>query len=102
MKQKNRPGALGNSNNSSRQYSNSPVVQRARILKTFAIKPRLSTFELRDMGIMHPAGRVMELRRQGYRIELHWIYEPDANGVDHRLGQYVFQGRKRLQQDMEV
>jgi hypothetical protein len=89
-------GKLGNLKQSKQRYDNSLATQRARILKHFAENPRLSTIQAREeMGILHPCGRVMELRKRGYRIETHWIKEPDLNGVLHRIGLYVFQGMKK-------
>jgi len=88
-------GKLGNPKKSKRSYSNSASSQRARILKHFESCPRLSTMQARnELGILHPPGRVMELRKMGYQIDTHWIYAPDANGVLHRIGQYVFKGIK--------
>lgn len=88
------PAPLGNPNKTKRTYSNSASSQRARILEHFANCPRLSTIEAREeYGILHPGGRVMELRKNGYQIDTHWIFAPDSNGVLHRIGQYVFQGQ---------
>jgi len=93
---KKSPAALGNSKNPKRYYDNSASSQRARILNHFANCPRLSTIEARDeYGILHPCGRVMELRKKGYLIDTHWISAPDSNGVLHRIGEYVFQGNER-------
>ena len=95
-KKTNRPAALGNPQLTKPKYDNTTATQRARILKHFADCPRLSTIQARDeLGILHPCGRVMELRRRGYRIDTHWIKEPDSNGVLHRIGLYIFQGMKR-------
>jgi len=94
--QKKCPAALGNPKKTKRAYSNSASSQRARILEHFANCPRLSTIEARDeYGILHPCGRVMELRKKGYRIDTNWIAAPDSNGVLHRIGQYVFQGKEQ-------
>ncbi|HAU1183357.1 TPA: hypothetical protein JBI17_11520 [Legionella pneumophila] len=76
-------------------YSNSIESQQARILSHFKTCPRLSTIEARNKyGILHPGGRMMELRKKGYNIQTHWIYEADSNGVNHRVGLYVFHGRR--------
>lgn len=92
---KNRPAKqLGKPKSKMRLYGNSASSQRARLLKFFESIPRISTMEAREMlGILHPGGRIMELRRKGYRIDTHWIEEPDSNGVSHRVGLYVYQGR---------
>ena len=48
--------------------SSPTATQRARILARLRIGPA-TTQELRDeLRTMHPAGRIMELRRAGYRI----------------------------------
>lgn len=93
MAKKNRPGVPGNPN-SNAPYDNSLPIQRSRVLKCLEKEKKVSTLQLRSRGIMHPAGRIMELRQRGYRINLHWICEPDANGVIHRVGQYIFHGLK--------
>ncbi|HAT7871345.1 TPA: hypothetical protein JBE57_07525 [Legionella pneumophila] len=95
MEDKNRPeGQLGTPN-AKPSYSNSASSQRARILKHFESCPRLSTVEAREIyGVLHPCGRIMELRKKGYLIDTHWIVAPDLNGVLHRVGLYVFKGQK--------
>ena len=35
----------------------------------------------------------MELRKKGHKIDTHWIKESDSNGVIHRVGLYVYQGK---------
>lgn len=93
---KNHPvGQLGNSKITKQLYSNSSPSQRARLVKYFETCPRLSTLQARkELGILHPCGRIMELRRSGHKIDTHWIKEADSNGVLHRVGLYVYQGRK--------
>src|SRR3990167_3457365 len=96
MTKKNGPGDLGNPNKSKPTYSNSSSSQRARILRHFLECPRLSTIQARDQyGILHPCGRMMELRKNVYLIDTHWVSEPDANGVLHRVGLYVYKGKNR-------
>ncbi|QBR84711.1 hypothetical protein E3983_10250 [Legionella israelensis] len=74
--------------------SNSLSTQRKKILKHFEKCPQLSTMQARnDLGILHPGGRIMELRKKGYEIVTHWISEPDSNGDIHRIGLYVYQGK---------
>jgi hypothetical protein len=92
---KSSPGdTLGNPKQPKPAYDNSTASQRARILKHFETCPRLSTMEAREHhGIMHPGGRVLELRQKGHVIDTHWVAEPDSNGVMHRVGLYVYQGR---------
>ncbi len=75
-------------------YNNSPSSQRARIVSWFSEnKPRLSTTEAREiLGVMHPAGRIQELKEGGHKIILNWTAQADANGVLHRAGEYVYLG----------
>lgn len=77
-------------------YDNSAKSQRARLLKFFETTPRISTMEARDeLGILHPPGRIRELRKQSYQIDTVWIKQADSNGVLHRVGLYVYKGRNK-------
>ena len=50
----------------------------------------ISTFEARKhLDVMHPAGRVHELRESGNRIDTHWASEPSDVGRPHRIAVYV-------------
>lgn len=77
-------------------YDNSSSTQRQRVLSWFKNEsPRLSTMKARTLlGIMSPASRILELKAQGHKITLDWIYEYDSNGVAHRMGQYVYFGQE--------
>lgn len=76
-------------------YSNSRQSQCRRILSLFPENQnQLNTFFLREAGIMHPAGRIKDLRNKGYRIKTFFIKAPDANGVFHRIGLYLFCGQE--------
>lgn len=78
-------------------YDNSVLTQKKRLIERFNDNPRLSTIEARDkMGILHPCGRIKELRARGYQIETHWIKEADANGVLHRVGLYFYKGKQEV------
>lgn len=94
MNKKNRPGKLGNPPKNSQKYSNAKSNQRARILKAFEINPHLSTFAFRKMGILSPAPRIGELREQHHEIDTQWTKEADENGVIHRIGLYIYHGKK--------
>ena len=92
FKRKSPAAKLGNSK-SVPSYSNSAASQRARLLEYFFKCPRLTTMQARDnLGILHPCGRVMELRRLGYKIDTFWVDAFDNNGVNHRVGMYIFHG----------
>ena len=81
-------------------YSNALPVQRMKLLSKLVQVKKLTTMQLRhSLGIMHPAGRVRELRHQGHDITTHWVYEKDLNGVTHRMGQYIYIGRKNKKKE---
>jgi hypothetical protein len=68
--------------------------QRGRLLAYLRLAGSVSTLEARgELGIMHPAGRVQELRRDGWPIETAWDELPDGTGRVHRVGRYLL-GRK--------
>ena len=63
---------------------NSNEAQRTRILEWLRGES-LTTLQAREhLDIMHPAGRVMELRKQGFNIFTHW-----TNEANHRVARYV-------------
>ena len=94
------PEGLGNPKKSKPAYDNSCSSQQVRLLKHFEVYPRLSTIEARDKyGILSPPARIKELRQKGYRIDRHWTDEPDSNGVMHRVGMYVYQGRAKQEKN---
>lgn len=63
--------------------------QRARIIAALQIAP-VTTFELmRILDCFDPRPRVLELRAEGHRIDLHWVYAETEQGQTHRIGQYV-------------
>lgn len=71
-------------------YSNSTSSQRARIADYLIENIRATTIELREiLDIMHPAGRVKELKAKDWDIVTHWEHHPTACGKMHRVGVYV-------------
>lgn len=75
------------------KYSgNAKVDQRSRLLSALQLFP-VSTFEARKyLDVMHPAGRVQELRACGWLIDTLWLTEVSDVGKPHRIGLYVFRG----------
>ncbi len=74
---------------------NSAFSQRLKILCWFENNPSLVTEQARrELGIMHPAGRIEELRKRGYNILTHWDDYPTADGQPHRMAKYVLMNRK--------
>lgn len=64
------------------------TAQRQRLLEALRHGP-VTTIQARDeLNVMHPAGRVNELRDQGHTIitEMQWLV--DAAGRKHKAGKY--------------
>jgi len=76
--------------NEQNQYSgNDAAAQRGRILLYLREHNSLSTFDARyQIDVMHPAARVMELRKQGFEIYTSWVREETPEGKSHRVGRY--------------
>jgi len=67
-------------------------VQRSRILKELesAGNEGRTTIQLREqLDIMHPGGRISELRENGYQIHTVWTVTENAQGHKHRNARYV-------------
>jgi len=78
----------GNTMKNKQNYFNSTVSQRNRLLEYLRTKP-LTTVAARDeLDIMHPAGRVQELKAQGHNIHTHWEIVDTGQGK-HRVASYV-------------
>ena len=63
--------------------------QRQRILTVLQASYSLSTIEIRrDLDVLAPAVRILELRRLGYRITTTWDRERTDAGIWHRVARY--------------
>ena len=70
-------------------HANSSAAQRQRLLAALRQGP-VTTFDARGRyDVMHPGGRVMELRRIGHSIATIWTVETSDLGRPHRVGKYV-------------
>ena len=50
----------------------------------------ITTIQARDeLNVMHPAGRIRELRESGNHIETIWTTSTNAQGHNHRNARYV-------------
>jgi hypothetical protein len=68
---------------------NTLSAQRSRILAHLRMYRKISTSEAReDLNIMHPAGRISELRKLGFEIKCKLKIFMDSFGVRHRMGVY--------------
>ena len=79
--------------NPSTMNNKAKAVQCLKILERLKLSP-LSTPEARDiLHIMHPAGRICDLRKQGYKIETHRCHEATSEGAVSVVAKYVLVGR---------
>ena len=63
--------------------------QRQRLTERLKQSP-ITTLEARHkLNIMHPAGRVRELRLKGFLILTRWFHDHDTQGRLHRVARYV-------------
>lgn len=71
---------------------NSTASQRSRILKHLKREGSLTTLQARHkLDCMHPGMRVCELRKRGFTIETHWVYDLTPEGCSHRVARYILQ-----------
>lgn len=88
------PAAANGPGRSFKLRGNSSEVQRARLIEALR-QGTVSTLDARtSLDVMHPAGRVMELRRQGHSIETHWSTE-STGATKHRVARYVLRQERR-------
>ncbi|WP_429256936.1 helix-turn-helix domain-containing protein [Paraburkholderia sp. GAS334] len=68
---------------------NDSAAQRGRVLEFLRRHGSLSTLDARHLlDCMHPAMRVLELRRQGHEIVTAWSHEATPEGGEHRVARY--------------
>lgn len=69
-------------------YSTDNASQRQRILDWLR-RESLTTLQARKhLDVMHPSGRVQELKAQGYNIVKEWTTD-DSGKAKHRVARYV-------------
>ena len=70
------------------------AAQRARILAHLQAGRPLTTIQARrELDVLHPGARVLELRRAGWPIAMTWVREATDAGVAHRVGRYWLEVR---------
>ena len=73
---------------------NAAAAQRARILAHLQAGRPLTTLQARrELDTLHPAARVLELRRAGWAISMAWVTEETDAGQQHRVGRYWLEVR---------
>ena len=85
----------GTCNYTATRKHQSRAMQRAALLQWLQAHQRITTLQARnELGIMHPAGRIKELKDTGNDIATYWQWEADATGKEHRQGLYVLLSSK--------
>ena len=70
--------------------TNSAQAQQLRLLAHLHAYGSITTIYARKhLDIMHPAGRIRGLRKEGHKIETHWVTELSEAGRLHRVAKYV-------------
>jgi hypothetical protein len=83
-------GAKKATNHAANGTSTSRAAQRARLLAWLRERGTLTTIQARELlNVMHPAGRVFELRENGHNIVTVWTWANDHEGRAHRVGRYA-------------
>ncbi|MDO9139049.1 MAG: helix-turn-helix domain-containing protein [Methylobacter sp.] len=73
---------------SDNKFSTDSASQRNRLLSCLQAAP-VTTIEARtELEIMHPGGRVQELRAAGHNIITQWAIDSTGKAA-HRVAQYV-------------
>jgi Helix-turn-helix domain len=68
---------------------NSAKAQRMRMADCLRIGPVTTLAARSKLDILHPAGRVLEMRKAGWNIVTEWVLEPTDCGKLHRVAKYV-------------
>ena len=75
--------------------TNSAQAQQLRLLAHLHAYGSITTIYARKhLDIMHPAGRIRGLRKEGHKIETHWVTELSEAGRLHRVARYVVASRE--------
>ncbi len=73
------------------QLENTAIAQRKRILDYLRHHPLDTLTARKELDVMHPAARVMELRKQGVGIKTVRIDRPSDCGKMHTVACYVLE-----------
>ncbi|KVF71435.1 helix-turn-helix domain-containing protein [Burkholderia vietnamiensis] len=69
---------------------NTAAHQRARLLEAMKMCGGVTTLEaVRFLDIVDPRPRIVELRKEGYKIATLWSRQPSECGRMHRVGEYA-------------
>jgi hypothetical protein len=68
---------------------NSAQAQRLRLGDSLRIGPVTTIGARAKLDVLHPAGRIKEMRERGWQILTEWVHEPTDCGKLHRVARYV-------------
>jgi hypothetical protein len=72
--------------------SNSAHSQRQKLLQWLREHGVIDTITARrELDVMHPAARIMELKKRGHKIDTVWVERHTDCGKVHRVALYVLQ-----------
>lgn len=94
--EKNAPAAGGDAGLTSGLHSNSTRAQQRRLLERLRIGSVNTLEARRELDVLHPAGRVQELREAGHPISTVWSHEFSDCGRRHRVARYVLRSAPRF------
>ena len=81
---------------------NSSHNQCLKLLDWLLEKSTITTDQAREhLDVMHPAGRIKELREAGYLIITVWITWISDFGIKHRVAKYVLTQKQPIQNVIE-
>jgi len=81
-------------------HDNSLAGQRQRLLAYLKNNRSITTLEARHkIDIMHPAGRIKELKEQGYNIITNWRIDTTPEEKPHRVAEYVLMPKRKEAND---
>lgn len=82
--------SVGACNSTAIRKHQSRAMQRLALLRWLQERQQITTLQARnDLGIMHPAGSVKELRESGCDIATYWQWDKDTTGKQHKQALYV-------------
>lgn len=72
---------------------NTAAHQRARLLEAMRVRGGVTTLEaMRFLDIVDPRARIVELRKEGYRINTSYVHQLSECGRPHAVGLYTLIG----------
>lgn len=93
-------GKAGTFNYNATAKHQSRSIQRAMILRWLKERGQITTLQARnELGIMHPAGRIKELKEAGNNIVTCWQWDKDTTGKEHKQGLYVLLEGKEVRHE---